>query len=167
MLAQSPSLPESRPWVTWMKLPPHHLEEVACELNLALYLEASADMNKVPASPPQGGGLRAQSCSFHVLRPWVTRAKLSLTTLGSWLTCSISLFTQAGALGDVNKVATSPPRGRGLRDKSRSLPRLRPQVTRIKLLPLWNFVLKGGQNWVFNPFIEGYKGLFAPIEKKI
>ena len=46
---------------------------------------------------------------------------------------SISLFTQAEALGDMNKGAASPPQGGGLRAQSRLLPRLGPWVMRIKL----------------------------------
>ena len=47
---------------------------------------------------------------------------------------SISLPTQAGAFGDTNKVAASPPQGGGLRAHSRLLPRFEPWVIQIKLL---------------------------------
>ena len=40
------------------------------------------DASKVAASPPQGGGLQAQSRSVPRLRPWVTGTKLSLYHLG-------------------------------------------------------------------------------------
>ena len=46
---------------------------------------------------------------------------------------SILLCTRVEALGDVNKVATLPPRGVGLRVEFYSLLRLRPRVMRIRL----------------------------------
>ena len=46
---------------------------------------------------------------------------------------SISLITQAEALGDANKVATSQPLGDGLRAQSHLSPRLRPWVMRIEV----------------------------------
>ena len=74
MRPQSRSLPELRPWVMRIKLPLHHLEEVACELNLALtQADALDDTNKVAASPTWVDGLRAQSYFLPRLRPWVMR----------------------------------------------------------------------------------------------
>ena len=56
------------------------------------------------------------------------------TTSERWLASSISLFTQVEASGDENKGAASPPRGGGLQAQFISLPGLRPQLKRIKLL---------------------------------
>ena len=90
-----------------IKLLLHHLKDMACELNLDLYLS-------------WGLGCREQSFCF--------------TTSGIWLASSISLFTQANAFGDANKVAASPPWEVGLRAQSRYLPRLTPLVMLTKLL---------------------------------
>ena len=46
-----------------------------------------------------------------------------------WLESSISLLTGVGDLGDTNKVATSPPRGGGLRAQYRSSPESGTRVT--------------------------------------
>ena len=48
-----------------------------------------------------------------------------------WLASSVFLFTQAKALGDVNKVVASPPQGGGLQAHSSFSLRLRPSVTQI------------------------------------
>ena len=85
--------------------------------------------NKVITSPPQGDGLRPHSCSLPRLRPWVTRIKLQIHHLGE-VACELNLaFTQAEALGDANKVVTSPPQGGGFRAQSHSLPGLMPWLT--------------------------------------
>ena len=65
-----------------IKLPLYHLEEVACELNLAFYQSGVlGDANKVVASP-----IKKVACELNLAS------------------------TQAGSLGDMNKVVTSPPR---------------------------------------------------------
>ena len=46
---------------------------------------------------------------------------------------SVSHLTQAEALGDANKVTTSPPLGGGFGAQSRLSPRLRPLLTQITL----------------------------------
>ena len=63
-------------------------------ISLFTRAKASDDADKGAASPPRGGGLRAQSRSLLELRPQVTQIRLSLHHLGEvawevYLGCSL------------------------------------------------------------------------------
>ena len=91
-------------------------------ISLFTRTEALGDVNKVATSPPREADLRAQFSFLPGMRPQVTRKKLSYHHLAE-VACELNVALYPGwASGDMNKAATSPPRGGGLRAQSRSLP---------------------------------------------
>ena len=71
-------------------------------ISLLTQVKDLGDANKVFASPPQWGGLQAQSRSLPKSGTWVTyEYSYRFTTLRRWLARSISLLTQVGDLGDM------------------------------------------------------------------
>ena len=68
---------------------------LASVISLITQAEALGDANKVTASPPQGGGLRAQSRLYPRLRPWVMRIKVLLHHLGE-VVCELNLAYHPG-----------------------------------------------------------------------
>ena len=96
--AQSHFSPRLGPWVERIGLSFHRLKEVACELNLALYPGRGplGNENRVAASPPRGGGLRAQSYFSPRIGPWVVRIKLPLHHLEE-VACELNLSASFGS----------------------------------------------------------------------
>ena len=64
-------------------------------ISLFTQVEAFRDENKFAASPPQGGGLRAQSRYLPRLRAWVSQTKFPLHHLRE-MACELNLAIYLG-----------------------------------------------------------------------